>query len=113
MDDFNGKRELKYIKEFFMFGILTLVAWSLFSTVEISKSVAVLSVEFKIMRESIGEIKSRLHNITENKYMKSDAMIEFRRLTDFIVERTKERYTNIDAKRDSSRLELLIKNHNH
>tara|TARA_R100001530_G_scaffold53313_1_gene39373 strand:- start:8376 stop:8723 length:348 start_codon:yes stop_codon:yes gene_type:complete len=114
MTDTNGnKRELKYFREFFMLALLGLVGWTLVSTVETSKQVAVLAESFKHMRNSFIKLEDSVAKATDNRYDTTDAEKDINRLLALIEKKTDKRYDTDDAERDKKQIIEMIKNHKH
>ena len=114
MTEPNGsRRELKYLREIFMFIICGLVGWTLVSTVETSKNVAVLSESFKNMQVSFNKLEDTVEKATKDRYDSDDAEKDFEKFSIMIEGRTENRYTSMDAERDFKRVQEMIRNHKH
>tara|TARA_B100001964_G_C14214928_1_gene592277 strand:+ start:367 stop:717 length:351 start_codon:yes stop_codon:yes gene_type:complete len=114
MTDTNGnKRELKYFREFFMLALLGLVGWTLVSTVETSKNVAVLAESFKNMQISFAKLETAVEKGTEKRYDSGDAEKDITKLMALIEKKTELRYNSDDADRDKKELIHMIQNHKH
>ena len=106
MPDTNERKDIRYMREFFMFAILALVAWTLVSTVDTAKNVAVMSAEFN-------NLKVAVEATTKDRYDSKDADKDFKRFAAILAEKTNNRYTAIDARRDRLELITMIKEHKH
>jgi hypothetical protein len=106
MPDTNERKDIRYMREFFMFAILALVAWTLVSTVDTAKNVAVMSAEFN-------NLKVAVEATTKDRYDSKDADKDFKRFAALLAEKTNNRYTTIDARRDRLELITMIKEHKH
>ena len=106
MPDTDERKDIRYMREFFMFAILALVAWTLVSTVDTAKNVAVMSAEFN-------NLKVAVEATTKDRYDSKDADKDFKRFAAILAEKTNNRYTAIDARRDRLELITMIKEHKH
>ena len=106
MPDTDERKDIRYMREFFMFAILALVAWTLVSTVDTAKNVAVMSAQF-------ANLKVAVETATTDRYDSKDADKDFKRFAAILAEKTNNRYTAIDARRDRLELITMIKEHKH